>query len=735
MLQKLKFNQKLLVIGISLTIIPLACAFGFVFKQNKDKTQLAKQESIKLADADLQHIVESIYTLARTQQEVIEKNLENSLNVAEDLLAKAGGLQFDLESETWDAANQYSKTVSSVTLPKVYIGDTWLGKISNKNQQAPLVDEVLKLVGTTCTVFQVMNSDGDMLRVATNVIKKNGQRAIGSYIPSINPDGSNNQVISSVKQGQTYVGRAYVVDGWYITAYKPLYNESKQLAGMLYVGIPQESTTTLRKVIMDMGIGKTGYVYVLDKTGSYVISKNGEQDGKNIMDSRDENGQYFIKDLIAKAVTLKGAETANHTYQWKDPSDNTVKTKKVKIAYFKKWDWIIGAGSFEHEFIESAFLIAESARKSNIGLLILIGVSVVATIFVWILVARGVMNQLGADPSEIARIADSIAKGDLTVEFNATGKQITGVYGNMKDMTENLTRMFTDITGGVQTLTSSSTELSAISQQMASGSEQSSEKANNVASAAEEMSTSMNSVAAATEQTTASLQMIVSAAEEMSVTINEIAKNTAKGSQTTSSAVEKAEHISGKVKELGMAASEISKVTETISDISEQTNLLALNATIEAARAGEAGKGFAVVAGEIKALAQQTAEATNEIGSRIGDVQASTQESVTAIGSIVEIINEINMIVTSVATAIEEQSATTQEISSNVSQAAAGVQEVNENVNQTSAVAGEVTEDVHKVSQAADEINTGSLQVNSSAAELSELAENLNEMVSRFKLN
>jgi archaellum component FlaC len=216
---------------------------------------------------------------------------------------------------------------------------------------------------------------------------------------------------------------------------------------------------------------------------------------------------------------------------------------------------------------------------------------------------------------------------------------------------------------------------------------------------------------------------------------NSIAQNTAKGSQTTTEAVEKAEHISRRLDDLGRAALEISKVTETISDISEQTNLLALNATIEAARAGEVGKGFAVVAGEIKALAQQTAQATEEIGSRIGDVQASTQESVSAIGSIVEIINEINTIVSSVATASEEQSATTQEISNNVSQAAAGVQEVNENVNQTSAVAGEVTEDVHKVSQAAEEMNAGSLQVNTSAVELSELAENLNEMVSRFKLN
>ncbi len=470
----------------------------------------------------------------------------------------------------------------------------------------------------------------------------------------------------------------------------------------------------LSEKITSVTLGTTGYPFMIDNEGLTIAHPNTE----------------FILELnLAK---LEGMESITTQMISQKTGVDTYTFKGTdKIAGFAPvaaTGWSIGVTQNEAEFMAPVHAIR------NI-VLIAATVFLAITLFGVLWFVRGVMAQLGQDPSEIALVADSIAKGDLTVQFNSSGKKITGVYANMKEMTENLLTMFRDITGGVQTLTSSSTELSAISQQMASGAEQTSQKSNNVASAAEEMATSMNSVAAATEQTTTNLQMIVSAAEEMSATINEIASNIAKGSHTTSEAVKKAEHVSGKMADLGKAALEISKVTETIAGISEQTNLLALNATIEAARAGAAGKGFAVVAAEIKELAKQTAQATDEIGGKIGDVQTTTRESVAAIETIVAIINEINTIVTSVAAAIEEQSATTQEISNNVSQAAAGVQEVNENVTQVSAVAAEVTKDIHQVSQSADEMNTGSLQVNSSAGELSKLAENLNEMVGRFKLN
>lgn len=213
------------------------------------------------------------------------------------------------------------------------------------------------------------------------------------------------------------------------------------------------------------------------------------------------------------------------------------------------------------------------------------------------------------------------------------------------------------------------------------------------------------SVASVAEQTSGNVNAVASAAEELAASTDEISRQVMSASEVSSEAMKEAAATGDLIKSLDQAGQKIGDVVSLINEIASQTNLLALNATIEAARAGEAGKGFAVVASEVKALAQQTASATEDITKHIDGMQSATSEVVTAIDGISATIAKVNETSEGISAAVEEQSAATQEIARNTQQAASGTEEVTSAAQTVSAASEEATHGVGEVNVATDELS------------------------------
>ena len=308
---------------------------------------------------------------------------------------------------------------------------------------------------------------------------------------------------------------------------------------------------------------------------------------------------------------------------------------------------------------------------------------------------------------EMARTVEVFKKSALEVERMRTEQQAAearAVQQRKADMIK-LADQFEGAVGEIiETVSSASTELEASATTLSATAERAQDLATTVAAASEEASTNVQSVASATE--------------EMASSVNEISRQVQESARMAGEAVDQARKTNDRVSELSKAAARIGDVVELINTIAGQTNLLALNATIEAARAGEAGRGFAVVASEVKALAEQTAKATGEIGQQITGIQAATQDSVGAIKEISGTIEKLSEISSTIAAAVEEQGAATQEISRNVQQAAQGTQQVSANITD--------------VQRGASETGSASSQVLSAAQSLSSDSNRLKLEVGKF---
>ena len=474
----------------------------------------------------------------------------------------------------------------------------------------------------------------------------------------------------------------------------------------------------LQKLFGDIQVYQTGFGRLVSGKGIVVTHPDTARIGKIGGEFEGENGAALLARIMKESFSsIEYSEALKM---------NTLKSFAPVYVGKAKTPWIFSIVVPEEEiYMDVNRLVTQAGVVGVVGIL-----------FVIVVIAF-VSTSLTKPLIQITGMVKDISEGDgdLTKRLVvASHDEVGRLAGYFNDFIGKLQSIIQKVAINTQSVASASTELTAISEETSASASESLNRSNSVSAAAEEMSTNTVSVAAGMEQTNTSLHAVATAVEEMTATIGEIARNSEKAHATTEQAAQQVDQFSVIMKGLGQSAQEIGKVTETITSISSQTNLLALNATIEAARAGAAGKGFAVVASEIKELAQQTAAATSEIKEKIATIQGSTADAVSDIDKIVAVIRDVNEIVMSIAAAIQEQATVTQDIAGNIAQASSGVRDSNSRVAQSSVVSASIAKEIAEVSLSVGQMASASTQVQTSALELSQLAEQLSQMVSKFKL-
>jgi methyl-accepting chemotaxis protein len=425
-LDRYSLRTRLLASGVVLTAVPLAITLACSVSQARRMETISGDECRALATEEVDRVATALYHVAETQETLSERLLSSHLAVASRLLAEGGPLESS-EKVSWEAVNQYSHESVQVLVPRLRLAGSPMEIVRDPKTPVRVVDQVKAILGSQCTIFQRMNAQGDMIRTATTIVDDKGRRAIGTYIPVRQPDGTPTAVLAKVLNGERFVGRALVVNSNYVAAYEPIRDPKGTVTGMLFVGVPDEGLKKLRETIAGTKVGKTGYAYVIDSAGRYVVSNGGKRDGEVILNSKDTDGKFFIRILLEQATRLKPGETTEVRYPWINPGESAPRLKLVRATYFAPADWVIGVGAYEDEIFEAGARMSAIARRDGLVAIGVALVSVLASIGVWWLTAQSLsgrilrqVRQLGDGTSQVVSASNQVSSSAQTLSQGAT---------------------------------------------------------------------------------------------------------------------------------------------------------------------------------------------------------------------------------------------------------------------------------------------------------------------------
>lgn len=584
----------------------------------------------------------------------------------------------DLEIKRTSAAMKiFRERSSSLGLPRagasVLVGKESVPNISfGGSPQAnnyELVDRVNSLTGAAATVFAKRGSD--FIRIATNVKKPDGSRAVGTLL---DPQG---KAIASIRRGQSFYGVVDILGKPYMTAYEPMKNASGELIGIWYTGYQLTELQALQRSIEQSVIMDNGFSAVIDN--------------KNVIQFHSKNVTVSTVDSIIRAA--------------EDPEAS---------------DWVIQKSVFDTwgYTIVAAYPVSDiSTHVWDIRLMTVISGLVVT--FLLLAIIRTFFTRLIVAP--IRSIVEKMNNADLnTLLHDDRNDEIGWLTHAFDQFNMTIKDTLLHVNEASRSVASSMSEISASTQQMSAGASEQMKQTADVVSSVEEMTRMIERSSKNAETTAATAIRSKGLAEEGGVSVG----RTVDGMREIASVVDKTAET---VRVLGKASEQIGEIVTVIQEIADQTNLLALNAAIEAARAGDQGRGFAVVADEVRKLAERTTKATKEIAQTIAQIQSDTVIAVQAIDEGTGKVDKGIVVAEQAGSSLRTIVDTSQRVADMVQSMSTVTQEqsmalenINSSIRSISAVTAETVNSTEQVALAAEQMN--------------QMTEQLNRLLERFNL-
>ena len=590
------------------------------------------------------------------------------------------------------------------TTEHVIVGDTRTpvlkagGEVLNLN--FAIVDRFTAISGAVATVF-VRDGD-DFIRITTSLKNENGKRAIGTRLDHEHP------ARATLLANKPFIGKVNLFNHDYITHYLPVQDASGAIVAALFVGLDFTSELeSLRQKILEIKLGKSGYVYVLDAgkdPGTAIVHPT--LAGKNLYDEKDINGLPYIRTIIEqKSGTL--------TYWFANSAiGETVARKKVAVfEFFPQWNWIVVSGLYHEDLATDAIYVRNSLIVGAIVLCILLSAIVFVTTRRWV-----------SQPlAEAITAMEQIAEGRLTIDIPERNNDEVGqLLAATRAMADKIRCALSDIHNAAQKLADSSGQLLGTANEVARQSAQQSDSALAMASSIEEMNANIVHVSDSARQASQTSIDSDHISSKGAVVIQQATDSMTRIANTVRTA-------SDTVQALGQESQAISRIVDVIHEIAEQTNLLALNAAIEAARAGEQGRGFTVVADEVRKLAERTSDSTQEISALTRRILDGTTNAVENMQAGVRQVEE------GVSYA-EQAGESMTSIRQSANQVATAVTTISHALTEQSETIAEISRNVEKITTMADQNSQVAKESAQYASGLEQLARTLREHISHFSI-